>query len=305
MSYQLKKINNNKVEIPQLDTTKKKYKGDDLFDIQYFCMTLLGKRRSGKSSLIYTLLKKFTTKKTIVLFFVPTFHKDKTYEPIRKYLEKNKITYDAYSSVEEDGVNMIETFMEVNSGFNEDKKKEIKEENKPVIENPCKFECDEEKKNKNKKRKKEETPPEYFIIFDDMSGYLRKPSVLKLIKNSRHFRAKIVISTQSVSDVHPHVFGQMDYIALFKNFNEDSLDFLYEKIQLGITLEEFKKLYYYVTSQTFGNNYNCFLLIHMADETFYMNLDKQVTWSELDQKNQTNPILQEKKNKNEENKKTP
>jgi hypothetical protein len=296
MSFQLKQVNKTQVEVPKLNTVKKKFQGDDLFDIQYWCMTLLGKRRSGKTSLIYTLLKKFLTKKTIVLFFVPTFHKDKTYEPIRKYLDEKKIVYDAYSAVEEDGVNMIETFMEVNSGFAEHKQENgaDKPPEQTRIEHHCKFDSDCNKK----KRKKKDDPPEYMIIFDDMSGYLRKPSVLKLIKNSRHFRAKIIISTQSISDVHPHVFGQMDYIALFKNFNEDSLDFLYEKIQPGIPLEEFKKLYHYVVNQKFGDNYNCFLLIHLATETFFINLNKQVLLPDIDQNNQTtqkNETPQEKK----------
>lgn len=276
MSFEIKKRNNVKVEIPPLKTNTKRFKGDDLFDIQYFCMTLLGKRKSGKTSLIYTLLKKFVTKNTIVLFFVPTFHKDKTYEPIRNFLDKNKISYDSYSSVEEDGVNILETFMEVNSGFKDKSRKdEQAEDSHPLIENACKFHCDEEGKDK-KKRKREEEPPEYFLVFDDMSGFLRKPSVLKLIKNSRHFRTKIVLSTQGVSDVHPHVFGQMDYIAVFKNFNEDSLDFLYEKLQLGISLEEFKEIYHYVTSMKFGDNYNCFLLINLPEEKFFVNLDKEV-----------------------------
>ena len=114
MSFQLKKINNVNVEVPEIKAYATHFKGDDLFDIQYFCMELLGKRLSGKTSLIYTLLKKFVTKNTNVLFFVPTFHKDKAYEPIRAYLNKKKITYDAFTSVEEDGVNMIEAFMEVN-----------------------------------------------------------------------------------------------------------------------------------------------------------------------------------------------
>lgn len=287
MAFQLKKVNKNQVEIPTLPPVDLKFKGSDLFDIEYFCMTLLGKRKSGKTSLIYTLLKKFLTKKTKVLFFVPTFHKDRAYEPIRKFLEEKKIKYDAYSSVEEDGINLVNTFMEVNSGFDEEKKKNQmgEQQEKPKIEHHCKFECE----TKNKKRKRKEEPPQYFIVFDDMAGYLRKPSVLGLIKKSRHFRSKIVISTQSVADVHPDVYGQMDYIAIFKNFNEHSLDFLYEKISLGMTLEQFKKIYEYVTAQKFGNDYNCFLLLHMADETFYVNLDKQVTWDEIEKKEEPLP----------------
>lgn len=278
MSYEIKKVNNVQVEIPPIQINKKKYKGDDLFDVQYFCMALLGKRKSGKTTVVYTLLKKFVTKKTIVVFFVPTFNKDKTYEPIRKYLDKKKIVYESYSSPEEDGVNIIETFMEVNNGFKEGKEAP-KEQEKPKIENPCKFESEEELKSKKRKRKEE--PPEYFLIFDDMSGYLRQPSISKLIKNSRHFRTKIVLSTQSVSDIHPHIFGQMDYIAIFKNFNEQSLDFLYEKLQLHMTEEQFKKLYHFVTSQKFGKDYNCFILINLPEEKFYINFDKEVFLKDL------------------------
>ena len=243
MSFQIRKVNNVKVEVPEVKVSSKKFPGDDLFDIQYFCMELLGKRLSGKTSLIYTLLKKFVTKEMIVLFFVPTFHKDKAYKPIRKFLKQKKITYDAYTSVEEDGVNMVEAFMDVNKYPGESEEKE------EVKNDVCKFIAVDEK-GKPKKKKKDK-PREYFIIFDDMTGYLRKPAILKLIKLSRHFRTKIIISTQSIADIHPDVHAQMDYIAVFKNFNEDSLDFLYEKLRLGISLEQFKELYHYVTSLKF------------------------------------------------------
>ena len=287
MSLKIEKVNNVKIEVPQIKKKKDNFKGDHIFDIEYFCLTILGKRKSGKTVLIYNLLKNFLTKKMIVLFFVPTFHKDDTYEPIRNMLKKMKITYEAYSSFVEDGINILETFMDVNNGYGKDK--EQKEQNKdapPELKDiePCKFYSEQEKKEmKKKKRKKKDQPPEYFIVTDDNSGYLRKPEILKLIKNSRHFKTKIVISTQAVSDVHPHVFAQMDYLALFKDFNEDSLDFLYSKLQLRATLEEFKVLYHFVTGAKTKEEKDKrnFILINLPTETYYINLNKKIVLSDI------------------------
>ncbi|MFN9115075.1 MAG: hypothetical protein ACK5XN_33860, partial [Bacteroidota bacterium] len=64
-----------------------------ILDRKYFVFAVLGKRRSGKSTLTFNLLKKFATKNTIVIFFVHTFTKDDNYKEMREFLDSKGITW--------------------------------------------------------------------------------------------------------------------------------------------------------------------------------------------------------------------
>ena len=286
-SLKIKRINDTKLVLPRLPKKSLDWKGKKCLDVRYWCMSILGKRRSGKSSLIYTLLKEFTNRGIIVLFFVPTFYKDDTYLSMRNYLEKRKIGYQAYTSIEEEGVNNIDMFMDVNNGEEIDIEEEdlngvLHEKITPTVSPTlgkvgCNFgfECQQEKQ-VTKEEKKEEKPRikkeiEYLIIFDDMSGSLRNPSVIKLCKNSRHYKCKIILSSQSIVDLSPQTHQQLDYCVLFKNFNEQSLEQVYSKLQPNISFPEFVELYEKVTNSKTGK-LNNFLLIDRANESYRVNL---------------------------------
>jgi predicted AAA+ superfamily ATPase len=117
MSLKLQKINNTKISLPPLPKGTKKWKGMQCLDVQYWIMSILGKRRSGKTSLVYTLLKEFATKNTICLFFCSTFYKDSSYDAIRDYLDSKNIPYMGYTEVvdSETGLNEVQNFMDENS----------------------------------------------------------------------------------------------------------------------------------------------------------------------------------------------
>jgi hypothetical protein len=198
---------------------------------------------------------------------------------MREYLENKGVVYDGYAGLAAGGANLIDSFLNVYNDFDamEKQKKEEKENktNKVIIEEPCKFECDEVQ-DKKKKRKRKQKKPEFIMIFDDMSGLLRHPSVQKLLKNSRHYKTKIIIASQGITDLHPEELAQLDYLALFKNFSDKKLEFLYERLQLHLPMEKFIDLYKYVTSQTFDKGFNSFILINLPFEKFYINLDTEI-----------------------------
>jgi len=109
-----KKINDYKIKVPRIPGGKvKDWKGKDLFDVRYWVASVLGKRRSGKTSLIYTLIKAFANKNTRFIFFVPTFYRDDSYQVIRDYLDRKKIKYQDFQSIEEDGINNLDVIMKV------------------------------------------------------------------------------------------------------------------------------------------------------------------------------------------------
>ncbi len=275
------KINNCKIEIPQSHLElqkKKKWKGKDVFDVRYWVTGVFGKRRSGKTTLIYTLLKKFCTKNTIVLFFVQTFNKDVSYDSIREFLDSNGINYMSFGNIVEDGVDNIETFLEANDKGEEDKE-EAKGDN-GVKQTKFSYVCFDPTEISEKptgKKGKKPVEVEYIIIFDDMSNELRHKSVSRLLKNSRHFKSKIIISSQSISDIHPHSWAQMDYICLFKNYNDESIEFLYKKIEPNLSFEQFLNLYHNITKGKTGI-LNNFLLVDRANEEYRINLDKKIAY---------------------------
>lgn len=282
MNLQIEKINDYKLTVPRLPKKAKDWKGKGCLDVQYWVMSILGKRRSGKSTLIYTLLKEFCSRNTVVLFFVPTFYKDDTYLSMKNFLEKKKIPYNVYTSIDEDGINNIDMFMEVNNGVDKDDEEDEKEEIqeiKPLYQS-CNFGSAEPHKEEKKEEKKEikkkpKIEPEYFIIFDDMSGQLRNPSVIKLCKNSRHYKCKIILSSQSIGDLHPQTHSQLDYCVLFKNFNEQSLEQVYQKLQPNISFEQFIELYEKITNSKTGK-FNNFFLIDRASEQYRLNLCNKI-----------------------------
>jgi len=241
-------------------------------------MGVFGKRKSGKTTLVYTIINKFLNKNTILLFFVPTFKKDPTYQAIAKELDERNVPYEAFDELSGDGDNIIEEFMKVNGGFHdpqEEKKERDPTSARVEIEDPCRFFCSDGKKSSATKKKKEKKP-EYIIIFDDMSNMLRTPAVKLLAKNSRHYRAKIIFSSQAPVDVAPDIFAQMEYVALYKHFNNHVIEFIYNRLQLHMPLEPFTELYKAVTDGKTKEGFNNFILLNIPDEKYFVNLDKEI-----------------------------
>ena len=78
-----------------------------------------------------------------------------------------------------------------------------------------------EKQSKQKKSKKAKfLAPEYMIIFDDLSSELKSRSLLSLLKFNRHFKAKLIISSQWLHDLLPESRKQIDLFLIFKGFSD-------------------------------------------------------------------------------------
>ena len=268
---------------PELPTKKDKWKGSNILSVRYFLMAILGKKRSGKSTLIYNLVRKFTTKNTIVLMFINTYHKDPTYALIREYLDEKGIPYLGYTSIlSDDGqVNEIEEFMRVNRGGDEVVEEDLPESEAAVEETPppkvgVLFRDEPVEENLPKKRKKK-LKPEYLIIIDDNNTELKDGTLAKLCKQVFHFKAKVIISTQGVVDINRQIYGQMDYVAVFRNFNQQSIEALYERIQPSIPLGEFWELYRSTTDEGVKQKDDTihydFLLIDRGKEQYRRNLN--------------------------------
>lgn len=250
------------IVLPPMPKKPQTWKGSKIFSKPYWITAVLGHKGTGKSTLTYNLLRYFASKKTIVIFIVPTFYNDDTFIAMRKYLDEKNISWLAYTDVrDENGVDVVDIFMKVNARQEEESDSEPEEKTPDdlVKECPCKF--GDEKEEAKKKKKKKKAPPNYLFITDDLTDDNRAKSMVRLAKKCRHFRCKMIISTQSVVDIPPQLHSQIDYYALFRGFNQDSLHQLYAStrssssvsIMLSLTVRETVSTTFY---STIGRNSN-------------------------------------------------
>ena len=91
----LKKINDvgvKKINLPTVDVSK--IKGFEYIPSLYTTIYICARRRSGKTTIINTLLKNLTNKETTVIFFVGTINRDPSYKKMLEYLDNKNIKYD-------------------------------------------------------------------------------------------------------------------------------------------------------------------------------------------------------------------
>ena len=117
MSLKITSINDfqvGKLRVPHVD--KSRVKGNKLFDEIYSNINLVARKRSGKTNLIYNILKKCSDKNTQIHIFCSTCLKDRAWVQIIKFLESRGNPVITHTSiVDEDGVNHVEQFMIDNS----------------------------------------------------------------------------------------------------------------------------------------------------------------------------------------------
>lgn len=280
MSLTTVKLNNHRISLPKFEQKTENWKGKDCLQVRYWIFGILGKRFSGKSTLVYSLIRKFLTKKMIFFFYTPTFYKDDTYKAIKELLDEKEIPYMVYSSIVDDsGIDTIRTFLDVHADDEEEESEPEEEQDEELSAKSVNF-GKEKLKPKPKPKKKKKSNLTYFFVFDDMAREMRKPSFDALCKRSRHLKCLICISTQSPTDLERSVYQQLDYLAMFKNFNEESLIQLYERVQPNISLEQFQQLYNQVTEGTYtlsGKKLHNFLLLDRTDESFRKNLCEKIS----------------------------
>jgi hypothetical protein len=84
---------------------------------------------------------------------------------------------------------------------------------------------DEEQEPKQKKDKK--IAPEIIFVFDDLSTELRDNDISTLIKKHRHFKTKVIYSSQYVNDLTPDSRNNTDFgyylqVIQMKNYSQYS-----------------------------------------------------------------------------------
>ena len=119
----------------------------------------------------------------------------------------------------------------------------------------------------NEKKKPSESKgpkgPNCIFVFDDLGAELRHPAINQLLKTNRHRKCKVILSSQYLTDLQPQAIKQLDYVVLFRSFNEEKLTRMYELLDLSIPQENFFALYKYATLEPFH-----FLFIDVRNDLY-------------------------------------
>lgn len=265
MSITEKKINN--VEIEPLHTASYKVNrvmGKHYFDLFPYLLFISAKKKSGKTSLIYNIIKNTTTKKTKFFLFCSTYNVDKSWMKIIEFLEKRGNVVEKFSSIKENKhTNNLDIIIDALTGADEVEEEEDESGGITINFDTIPVPVMKKKKKKRKKKKPDMIVPEYMFLFDDISSQLRDASVSRLLKIHRHIGSgcNVIISSQYVKDIQPQSAQQIDFFITFKNFSEDRLQHIHKLLDLSIDFEDYLKLYYYATREPYQ-----FLYTNTRDE---------------------------------------
>ena len=269
------KINNVKIKPIDFEynTTGKEVRGKEYFSEPYGNCFIVAKKKSGKSTVIANLLKKLAGRDTKIIIFCATVNKDDTYKHIQEHFEKKGNTVITYTSIKEGGNDNLNDILEMlRGGDDETDEEEEAEKLDFIITNETK------EKKKRKKREEKLLSPEIIFVFDDLSKELRYPSVATLLKSNRHYKSKVIMSSQYLYDLKPESIRQLDYMLVFSGQTMDKLEKIHEGADLSLPFDTFVQYYNYATNKRFN-----FLYIDTTNEHYRKNFNEEILFS--------NPLL--------------
>ena len=262
------RINNAVVQpvpVEQITADEQKpIRGVELFSEIYCNSFILAKKKSGKSTLMYKIIKETCHPRTKVFAFVSTINKDRIWTSIKKYCESKEIEFNGHTSIiDDDGQNILQNLI---TGL---QKEEAVEEEKPKKKVRKIILCDDdEDEEKPRKKKYKFRVPEYIFILDDLSTELSNPSVTALLKKNRHFKSKVIVSNQYWNDLAKSSRKNLDYMILFGAQPKDKLQEIHKELDLSTTFDEFYRFYKFATEKQYN-----FLYIDIVNEIYRRNFD--------------------------------
>lgn len=266
--FSINRINDVEVkEVPLLhEKDTRPVRGEKLFPEIYSNIFLCSKKKSGKTSTIYKILNSCSSRDTKVVAFCSTLYKDPSWETITAWCESNGLDFTGHTSLkDDDGTDLLDQLIhELETGDTEPVVKEPEQKNDWVDE-PF------DSSLKKKKKKSKYRAPEYIIILDDLSNELKSTSVTALLKKNRHFKSKIILSSQYLNDLLPAARKQLDYLILFRGHPDKKLVEVHRDADVSIPISQFQELYKFATKEAFS-----FLYIDTTTGKFRRNFNSVI-----------------------------
>jgi hypothetical protein len=238
--FKLEPVNNHKIHIlkpPDIEADT-----DKLFKLKFSNIYISSKRKSGKTNLIFNIIKKSASKSnTIIICISTTINKDPTWLAINEYFESNNYNYIKYNNfigdADEDILDDLLYYFENGHDVIEGDKKKY----------------------------------DYILILDDVSTYLKNANLANIMKKARHFRIKILLSSQSWVDLRKDIRENIDYLILFKNVSLNRLDMIRNEMNLNLDLDKLNKIYEFATNEPYS-----FIYIDVANEEYLKNFNHKI-----------------------------
>lgn len=228
------------IDVPKVNPNR--IKGYDLIPRLYCTIFVCAKKESGKTNAIFKILRECTGKKTHLYVVANTVFNDDNWIAIVDYFENRGIEITVSTTLEEAQIpEKVRELKEIAMKEAEERKKN----EKPKL---SLFPDEEEEK----ERKPKKVAPEYIFVFDDMSHALRDNSISELIKMHRHFKTKVILSSQYPNDLAPESRKNINIFLLFAGHSEKKLFELYDNMDLKIPFNLFVKLYENATSKPYN-----------------------------------------------------
>lgn len=231
-----KQINDIKVKPIKTLFNDKIIKHKEMFNNAYPNIFISSKKNSGKSTLIFNIIKYCALKngKTKVRLFSTTYDNDNTIRTALIKMDKYNIEYEVFD-------NLYPT----KEGYNniiDEQLDEIKEE----INN-----------NLEQLEKEKYLYPKYLYIIDDFNIKNNK-SFEFLIKRNRHFRIMTIVSSQYIHDLPPVIRQNLNYLILFSEIPLKKLQIIFDEYIRSLDFDKFLEFYYLATENKFNFLYiNC------------------------------------------------
>lgn len=246
--HKINKISNHGMQNNTSHLSPDKILGYDLFPEIYSNLFLVARKKSGKTSTIYNIIKHCCNKESNVIVFCATYEKDMAWIKIQEYLDKKEIPSEFHMSfINDDGVNKLAELIETLKS----EKELVEEEEEPEEPTLAEVMFGEDRV-VIKKKKPKKISQKYMIIIDDLSMELKNPFVSALLKTNRHYKSKVIISSQWPNDIPPQARRQIDYILLFSGINHEKLEQLFNNADLNIEFDQFLKLYKDATQERYN-----------------------------------------------------
>lgn len=269
----LKPVINNKL----LNDEKNIY-GGKFFKNPWSNTFICAKKNSGKTNIIYHILKNCAHKNTRVILICGTINIDPTYKKLCDMMEKKKVLYETFTSFVDDetGENVLSSLLDElkNPEEPEEKSDEEEEHEVKVIKKGIDYgdtRIVKKKKKKLKKKKPELLYSKIILVIDDI-GSARLPVLSNLMKQNRHHHMRIIISSQHIHDLPPSALKQLDYCLVFKSLNQEKIERLKQDLDIGnLTTDEFYMLYKELTEEKYS-----FMYIDVRNETYRQNFNIQI-----------------------------
>lgn len=214
----------------------------------FFSTFICSKKKSGKSSLINTIIQKATDKHTTFWIFCSTYKIDPTWKAIKSYLENRGNIVNFFDGILDGKTNNLQVIL-----------KSIQEDPESDTDNshPLKkfIELYDEETDSSKPRKSTKIACENMFIFDDIGSSLRNKEVANLLKVHRHSRSSVIISSQYLNDLQPQSILQLDVFIAFAGLSQEKMESIHKQLDLSIDFDLLWKLYKHCTDEKYSFMY--------------------------------------------------